>query len=241
MNAAQHHNQLPVENAAAPTNGLGHDLALSALADGEISASELGTLLSSLDVSTETLTDWHAYQVIGDVLRGHEDPTSSKPSNDFLAAVRLGLRAQAIEPDVTPLKPVQATAVGAAMRHSDAANDAVFRWKLVAGFASVAAVMAVSWSVLVGSGGVLDGAAGAQLALTSPGTVSMPTQQLTTVATTAAPSVASPVVVNTGQGVLIRDAQLEALLAEHRQHGGMSALQMPSGFIRNATYDAAGR
>jgi sigma-E factor negative regulatory protein RseA len=40
---------------------------------------------------------------------------------------------------------------------------------------------------------------------------------------------------------VIRDAQLEALLAEHRQHGGMSALQTPTGFIRNATYDAAGR
>ena len=37
------------------------------------------------------------------------------------------------------------------------------------------------------------------------------------------------------------DEVLEALLAEHRQHGGMSALQMPSGFIRNATYEAAGR
>ena len=60
-------------------------------------------------------------------------------------------------------------------------------------------------------------------------------------ATASAPAIAAPVAVNTGQGVVIRDAQLEALLAEHRQHGGMSALQMPSGFIRNATYEAAGR
>lgn len=60
-------------------------------------------------------------------------------------------------------------------------------------------------------------------------------------ATVVAPSGNPSVAVNTGQGVLIRDAQLEALLAEHRQHGGMSALQTPSGFIRNATYDAAGR
>ena len=51
----------------------------------------------------------------------------------------------------------------------------------------------------------------------------------------------SAVVVNTGQGPLIRDARLEELLAEHRQNGSMSALQMPTGFIRNATYDAAGR
>jgi sigma-E factor negative regulatory protein RseA len=49
---------------------------------------------------------------------------------------------------------------------------------------------------------------------------------------------AEPVVVNTSQGVLIRDAQLEALMAEHRQFGGVSALQMPAGFLRNATHDA---
>jgi sigma-E factor negative regulatory protein RseA len=49
------------------------------------------------------------------------------------------------------------------------------------------------------------------------------------------------VVVNTPQGAVIRDTQLEALMAEHRQHGGMSALQMPAGFLRNATYDATGR
>jgi sigma-E factor negative regulatory protein RseA len=49
------------------------------------------------------------------------------------------------------------------------------------------------------------------------------------------------VAVSTGQGVVIRDARLEELLAEHRQHGGMSALQMPTGFIRGATYDASDR
>ena len=47
--------------------------------------------------------------------------------------------------------------------------------------------------------------------------------------------------VDTRQGTVIRDAGLERLLAEHRQHGGMSALQNPTGFIRNATYDADAR
>lgn len=237
MNAAQHQNHLPGENAVALTNGLGNELALSALADGEISAAELGALLSSFQVAGETLADWHAYQVIGDVLRGHEDPINSKPTNDFLAAVRRGLQTQGIEAPATPLRPAQVAAVRAESRTSEAANDAVFRWKLVAGFASLAAVMAVSWSVLVGSGGAQDGAAGAQLASTSPRTDPMHMLLSTTAAAAAVPSPA----LNTDRGVLIRDAQLEALLAEHRQHAGMSALQMPSGFIRNATYDAAGR
>jgi len=37
--------------------------------------------------------------------------------------------------------------------------------------------------------------------------------------------------------LMIRDPQLDALLAAHRQMGGTTALQMPSGFLRNATFD----
>ena len=35
---------------------------------------------------------------------------------------------------------------------------------------------------------------------------------------------------------MIRDPQLDALLAAHKQFGGASALQMPAGFLRNATF-----
>jgi sigma-E factor negative regulatory protein RseA len=42
---------------------------------------------------------------------------------------------------------------------------------------------------------------------------------------------------NSPHGPVLRDARLEQLLAEHRQYGGMSALQMPAGFLRDATQD----
>jgi sigma-E factor negative regulatory protein RseA len=45
----------------------------------------------------------------------------------------------------------------------------------------------------------------------------------------------------TDQGVVLRDPQLEELMAAHRQYGSMSALQMPAGFLRNATYDTPQR
>ncbi|MFN7121637.1 MAG: sigma-E factor negative regulatory protein [Hydrogenophaga sp.] len=232
MNAEQHHSPLPGENAAAAMSVLGTAPALSAMADSEIGAAELDALLSSLDA--DALPNWHAYQVIGDVLRGHAEPISTQPASDFLAAVRIGMATSDTERGVAPRLPVQAAVPASGHARGEAANDAVFRWKLVAGFASLAAVMAVSWSVVAGSG---SNVAGAQLASNAPA-VSAPAAVVSTV---AAPPVNAPVAVNTGQGVVIRDAQLEALLAEHRQHGGMSALQMPSGFIRNATYDAAGR
>lgn len=37
--------------------------------------------------------------------------------------------------------------------------------------------------------------------------------------------------------ILLRDPQLDALMAAHQQLGGHSALQMPSGFLRNATFE----
>lgn len=48
----------------------------------------------------------------------------------------------------------------------------------------------------------------------------------------------SPLLVASPQGVMIRDAALEELMDAHRQQGGSSALPMPSGFLRNATFDA---
>ena len=224
MNAAQHHKDRPGTSAGS----LGTSDALSALVDGELGEPELTRLLDARDEEPETLANWHAYQVIGDVLRGQVGPTGMQPATDFLAAVRLGLQSRDSE--------LQALSLPVGPRRSDAANDAVFRWKLVAGFASLAAVMAVSWSVLVGSGVEPGGAdaIGPQLVNNAPAQPA---------AVAAAPVVSSiaPLAVSTGQGILIRDAQLEALLAEHRQNGGMSALQMPTGFIRNATYDASGR
>lgn len=233
MNAEHHHSPFSGENAAAADLSVGMASAISTMADGEISSAELDALLSSL--GAHELPNWHAYHLIGDALRGQAGLTSNQPAGDFLAAVRMGLASSDIEADVVPRLPVQALAPLSGRARGEPANDALFRWKLVAGFASLAAVMAVSWSVVSGSGS--NAAVGAQLASRAPD-VSAPAA---VVATVVAPSANASVAVNTGQGVLIRDAQLEALLAEHRQHGGMSALQTPSGFIRNATYDASGR
>lgn len=227
MNVEQHHSPLSGETAAALSQSLSLDPALSALADGELGASEFDALLDSLD--TSSLPNWHAYQVIGDVLRGQGDPAGTRPAAEFLAAVRIGLDGHDTHMNVAPRAVFETPGPVSGQIRQEAANDALFRWKMVAGFASLAAVMAVSWGVVSGSGS--SGAAGAQLASNAP----------VPVATVSAPAVSAPVTANTGQGVVIRDAQLEALLAEHRQHGGMSALQMPSGFIRNATYEAAGR
>lgn len=201
-----------------------HASALSALVDGEIDSAELDALLLTYCEQADARASWHSYQVIGDVLRGAAPAASAVSPQVFLAGVQSRLQTETrvlVQPE-----PVSAVA----HVRAPAANDAVFRWKLVAGVASLAAVMAVSWSMLGGTPAGAGGAAsGPQLTLMQPAT-----------APVAAASIEpSAVLVNTAQGTVIRDARLEELMAEHRQYGGMSALQMPAGFLRDATFETA--
>ena len=197
---------------------------LSALVDGEVRESEFDALFDAGGAGADLHTRWHCYQLLGDALRQPESAVGLRDPQAFLEGVMAGL-------PPTHAKPLalESGTTTVQVRSTTAANDAVMRWKMVAGFASVAAVVAVSWSVLSGVSGPLgNGAAGgAQLAQSSTGT--------------QAPLVlaSQPVAVQTEQGTLIRDARLEQLMAEHRQYGGASALQMPAGFLRNATYEAA--
>ncbi len=206
---------------------------LSALADGELDVAALGGLFADMGAEPETMERWHAYQVIGDVLRGSDAIVSARKPGDFLVGLRERLESE-VGVVSLPSAGSRIESVPAA-----AANDAVFRWKMVAGFASFAAVMAVSWSLVGNAPQGAGGGSGPQLAGNVPAPNSPGAAVPVASVTPASPS--AEVVVNTGQGVVIRDARLEELLAEHRQHGGMSALQMPTGFIRGATYDASER
>ena len=66
-------------------------------------------------------------------------------------------------------------------------------------------------------------------------------------AVTAGTSIASgaPVVAvadaEGGAQVMLRDPRLDELLAAHKQFGSTTALQMPAGFLRNATFETPSR
>lgn len=185
---------------------------LSALVDGELDASQWRDLSQAYAESDELRRAWAAYQCMGQALKGRRD-ASPVSSPDFVAGVMAQVRRETIQalPEAAPQMS----------RSAPAANDSVFRWKMVAGLASVVAVAAVIWQTIGGSAVPV----GPKLA-EAPAAVDAPSLQL--------------VVTPTGS-VMIRDAQLDELMAAHRQWGGMSALQMPAGFLRNATYENAQR
>jgi sigma-E factor negative regulatory protein RseA len=193
---------------------------MSALADGQLGGEDFAAALQACGQDDSAIASWDTYHLIGDALRS---PVSPALSADRAFLARLSQRLAA-EPLVGAAPGSRGNRAGPAAdlvhvpvvdvspRHGAAANDGDFRWKLVAGLASLAAVSAIAWN----AAGLLVPAAAPQLA--------------------QAPA-SQQVVVASPQGPVVRDARLEELLAAHKQLGGTSALQEPSGFLRNATFE----
>ncbi len=175
---------------------------LSALADNELDAPSIQALLLSCSQDSQLMDTWASYHTIGDVLRANSSDGHAQVPQGVLTRPTSVISQTAHAPAIT-LPPA-------------AANDSVFRWKMVAGVAAVAAVGSILWATV----GAPAGAGGAQLAQVS---------------------VAPPMAVASGDVIMIRDPRLDDLLAAHKQFGGASALQQPAGFLRNATFQSAGR
>lgn len=193
---------------------------ISALVDGQLQGDECVRAMQAAGAGPAALEAWHCYHLIGDTLRS-SDLAGGTPAPQFLG--RLSARL-AQEPLPRP-QPAAAAALAVRSPSMAAANDGSFRWKMVAGMASVAAFAAVGWSV-VGTDAPRSGATQAQLA-------AAPQQ---------APGVApGNVLARSEPGLMIRDPRLDDMLAAHRQLGGTSALQSPAGFLRNATFESPAR
>jgi sigma-E factor negative regulatory protein RseA len=220
--------------------------AISALADGQLHGDELAQTLHALGRSDEAgrqaRSTWHAYHVIGEAMRAGASGVNARGDAAFVQRLHARL---AQEPQQQGLQEtiqdsnnaIKLVADYAANTRADgqfsaknqrnsqpqqAANDSF--WKLAAGFASVVAVAALVWNVLgTGQGG------GAQLAQN---------QNPPAVTAAAQPVAGQPnvVLVSTPQGDMLRDARLVQMMAAHKQMGGVSGLQMPAGFLRNATF-----
>lgn len=179
-----------------------HEL-LSALVDGELSVGE------TVFQSNTLHSDWNSYQVIGHALGGGAG-ASALTGADPAFLQRLNLRLADENVGLPALLPVSRDDL-MALPMQPAANEAVFRWKLVAGFASMSAALVVTWSFV----GAPDTPTASQLSQNPA---------------------AEQLLVSSPQGPMVRDARLEELMAAHKQLGG-SSLQAPSGFLRNAGFE----
>lgn len=205
---------------------------VSALADGQLRGEEFARTVEKLASVDEAQGCWHAYHLVGDVLRSGDAMVSAHDAA-FMQRLRDRLGQEALRvpgESVADLaeENTRLTGVHGAYRSEEiGANDSRFRWKLLAGVASLATASVIGWQVLSASG---DPGGAPQLAR-------LPVQ-----------NARSELVLQQARDgarsepqVMIRDPQIDALLAAHKQFGGTSALQMPAGFLRNATFEGASR
>ena len=209
-----------------------HRQQISELADGRLRGEAFVQAVEAAVSDDDARATWHAYHLVGDTLRS-SDLARCDVKNHFMARLQARLKtedastASAMAMSVVAVELAARAQTGVQPRAqfdrtAEPANAAVYRWRMVAALASVAAVSVLGWSLLRG------GADDATPALASVVPASAPPSL------SAAPDQNPP-------AVMIRDANLDALLAAHKQFGGTSALQAPAGFLRNATFDGAGR
>lgn len=193
----------------------------SALMDGELRGDEFAQAVQMLCDSPQARQDWDTYHLVGAALRSRSaDLRAHDPA--FVAHLRdrLALEDGAATPANVPVALPLAQAVTAV----PAANDAW--WLRVAGVVSVVAVTFGLWQGWFGLGSSAQPGGSTLAQLAAP----------------AQPAASSAVIASQQDAtVMLRDPRLDALLAAHRQHGGVTALQMPAGFLRNATYEEGGR
>lgn len=234
---------------------------LSALADGELSLHESQAFWESLDradVRHDAQGHWASWHVAKDAMQSNAcavySPAFLQKLNDRIAAENLSYRSAAVE-------LVPAPKMEAVMTHvQEASNASVFRWKVAAGFASLAAVAAIGFNTLpyLGQGSQINLAqqqtqgesAMASAEQVAPVVLAENTQPQRGVASVVSlagvnaglPQYAAASASTTGTGignVMIRDARLDDLLA--RQYGNTTVLQPPAAFLRNANAQMVGQ
>ena len=217
---------------------------VSALADGQLEGLAWADALQCAADDGDGRDSWHTYHVIGDVLRAR-DLGACGHDRAFVERLRVRLQAESAvisaaagvtkSPELIASNGQVMPGTGQKYLRNGreglpAANDGIFRWKMLAGLASLAAVMAIGWNAL----NSLEAPAGARLAQSGSAPALIAGVPVT--APVADAGAATP-----GTMVMLRDPRLDELLAAHRQFGGTSALQNPSGFLRNATFEGGAR
>lgn len=196
---------------------------LSALVDGELDGDATAQACGLWRDDGDARLSWHAYHVIGDVLRSDDLARDVARDVAFVAALRARMKN---EPVVLAPQPLDRPAPVEPMT-ARAANDARGgRWPWIASSAVAAGFVAVAGVVMLtrGPNAPAGATAVASLARVAPAAQSVPASAL-----------ASEPQALVASGKLIRDARLDRYLAAHKQFAGSSALGVPSGYLRNAT------
>jgi len=117
---------------------------LSALVDGECRADELDAALRAGGSDVELRTTWNGYLAVGAALRGVSGCAAVPASAEFVVSVMDRLASEP-RPEPAPIGRPRTEPVAPVMPTGRAANDAVWRWKLLAGIAAMTTLASLVW------------------------------------------------------------------------------------------------
>lgn len=187
---------------------------ISDLADGQLRGEAFAQAMTLMNDSSQARTQWHSLHLIGDVLRAKEVVSCAKDA-EFLNTFRAKLSLESHLADANPvhLQALRASDLNPKTTPTPVpANEPFFSWKWAAGLSALAASVILGLN-LIGTTAVAPAVSGGQLA-----------------------QISVPISADGPAVVMLRNPQLDALIAAHNQASGSSAFQMPSGFLRSATY-----
>lgn len=198
---------------------------LSALVDGESTADAVQRMCAAWRDEPSARDDWHAFQLIGDVMRSEDLASAAAHDARFLRDFRARMLT---EPVVLAPQP-QAGRVS--VRRSNGSS-----WRMstavAAGFVVVAGTLLVTQ---IPRPAAVDAVPMATVAPADTAVVPVSVTAPAQVAAWAPPAEANPAVTElVFDGQVIRDPRLDRYLLAHKQFSGSSVLGAPSGFLRNA-------
>lgn len=210
---------------------------LSALADGEVEQASVADLCAVWRDEPAACASWHAWHLIGDVLRSEDLSSDARHDAAFLRTLRQRMAGEAVVLAPTALPRSDAPFSSPVSSGSPAAGgrQSWISWRRLGAPAAVAAGFIAVAGVLLAIQAPAPLPASSTLATAPDASV-----RAVVNAPPAALAAAEPSTAN-ASGRLIRDARLDRYLAAHKQFGGSTALGVPSGFLRSATAEVPNR
>ena len=211
----EHSKELSIERSAELTAL--QTAQISDLADGRLNGDAFAQAMVLMNDSRSARAHWHSLHLVGDVLRAKELASCAKDAeflNTFRAKLSLELNLADIKPAHLSSPHTAADIPPSTPANKSPANEPFFSWKWAAGLSALAASVVLGLN-LISTTAVAPSVTASELAQTTV-----------------------PISVDGQTAVMLRNPQLDALIAAHSQVGGSSALQKPSGFLRSATFNA---
>ncbi|MEO9102923.1 MAG: sigma-E factor negative regulatory protein [Burkholderiaceae bacterium] len=200
---------------------------VSALVDGRLRGTAFARMVEAVHSDAQMRANWQTYHLIGDLLRQGEVASRVRASDGLAARVAARLAAEPLLVPHGPMATETEIDTTAAMPAAPAGATNEMHPPLAQGLRQAANDPLWRWRAFAGVATVMAFAAVGWNLLGGG---------------VATPAAGTPML---AQGEpprqMLRDPRLDELLAAHEQSAGISALQMPAGFLRNATFEGRGR